>query len=45
MLEYYRVSAKQIKPLAPEPQLPDFCHPSEDKKNGELSKGNKSSSL
>ena len=36
---------KKKKPLAPEPQLSDFCHPSEDQKNGELSKGNKSSSL
>ena len=36
MFEYYRVFAKQIKPLPPEPQLSDFCHPSEDQKNGEL---------
>ena len=36
MLEYYRVFAKQIKPLPPEPQLSDFCHPSEAQKNGEL---------
>ena len=36
MLEYYRVFAKQIKPLPPEPQLSDFYHPSEDQKNGEL---------
>ena len=27
MLEHYRVSAKQINPLPPEPQLSDFCHP------------------
>ena len=36
MLEYYRVFAKKIKPLPPEPQLSDFYHPSEAKKNGEL---------
>ena len=36
MLEYYRVSAKQIKPLPPEPELSDFYHPSEAQKNGEL---------
>ena len=36
MLEYYRVFAKQIKPLPPEPQLSDFYHPSEAPKNGEL---------
>ena len=36
MLEYYRVFAKQIKPLPPEPQLSDFHHPSEAQKNGEL---------
>ena len=36
MLEYYRVFAKQIKPLPPEPQLSDFYHPSETQKNGEL---------
>ena len=36
MLEYYRVFAKQIKPMAPEPQLSDFYHPSEAQKNGEL---------
>ena len=36
MLEYYRVFAKQIKPLPPEPQLSDFYHPSEAQKNGEL---------
>ena len=35
MLEYYRVFAKQIKPLPPEPQLSDFYHPSEDQKNSE----------
>ena len=40
---YYRVSlstieyfAKQIRPLPPEPQLFDFYHPSEIKKNGKL---------
>ena len=36
MLEYYRVFAKQIKPMPPEPQLSDFYHPSEVQKNGEL---------
>ena len=36
MLEYYQVFAKQIKPLPPEPQLPDFYHPSEAQKSGEL---------
>ena len=36
MLEYYRVFAKQIKPLLPEPQLSDFYHLSETQKNGEL---------
>ena len=35
MLEYYRVFAKQIKPLPPEPELSDF-YPSENQKNGEL---------
>ena len=35
MLEYYRVFAKQIKPLPPEPELSDFYHPSENQKNGE----------
>ena len=36
MLEYYRVFAKKIKPLPPEPELSDFYHPSENQKNGEL---------
>ena len=36
MLEYYRVFAKKIKPLPPEPELSDFYHPSEVQKNGEL---------
>ena len=36
MLEYYRVFAKQIKPLQSEPELLDFYHPSEAQKNGEL---------
>ena len=36
MVEYYRVFAKQIKPLPPKPQLSDFYHPSESQKNGEL---------
>ena len=34
MLEYYRVFAKQIKPLPPKPQLSDFYHPPEGQKNG-----------
>ena len=29
MLEYYRVFAKKIKPLPPEPELSDIYHPSE----------------
>ena len=36
MLEYYRVFAKKIKSLPPEPELSDFYHPSETQKNGEL---------
>ena len=36
MLEHYRVFAKQIKPLPPEPKLSDLDHPSETRKNGEL---------
>ena len=32
MLEYYRVFAKQVKPLRPEPQFSDFYHPSEGEK-------------
>ena len=36
ILEYYRVFAKQINPLPPEPQLSDFYHLSEAQKNGEL---------
>ena len=36
MLEYYRVFAKQIKPLPPESELSDFCHLSENQINGEL---------
>ena len=36
MFEYYRVVAKQIKPLPLEPQLSDFYHPSESQKKGEL---------
>ena len=36
MLEYYRVFAKQIKLLPPEPKLSDFFHPSEVQKNSEL---------
>ena len=30
MLKYYRVLAKQIKPLPREPHLSDFYYPSED---------------
>ena len=36
MVEYYHVFAKQIKPLPPVPELSDFYHTSENKKNGEL---------
>ena len=36
ILEYYRVFAKQIKPLPPEPQLSNSYHPSEAQKSGEL---------
>ena len=36
MLEYYRVFVKKIRPSLPEPELFDFYHPSENKKNGEL---------
>ena len=36
MLEYYRVFAKKVKPVPPEPELSDFYHPSETHKNGEL---------
>ena len=36
MAEYYRVFAKQTKPLQPELQLSDFYHLSESQKNGEL---------
>ena len=36
ILEYYRIFAKKIKPLPPEPQLSAFYHPSEAQKNGEL---------
>ena len=36
MLEYYRVFAKQIKPLPPEPELSDFYQPSGTQKDGEL---------
>ena len=36
VVEYYRVFAKQIKPLPPEPELSDFYQPSESQKNGEL---------
>ena len=36
MLEYYRVFAKEIKSLPPEPEFSDFYHPSETQKNDEL---------
>ena len=36
MVEYYRVFAKQIKSLPPEPQLSHFYHPLETEKNGKL---------
>ena len=36
MFEYYRVFAKKIKPLPPEPELSDFYHPSKNQKNGEI---------
>ena len=36
MVEYYRIFAKQVKSLPPEPQLSDFYHPSEAQKSGEL---------
>ena len=36
VVEYYRIFAKKIKPLPPEPQLSNFYHPLETKKNGEL---------
>ena len=36
ILEYYQTFAKKIKLLPPEPQLSDFCHPSEAQKNSEL---------
>ena len=36
MFEYYQEIVKKIKLLPPEPQLSDFYHPSEAKRNGEL---------
>ena len=36
MLEYYRVFAKQRKPLPPDPELSDLYHLSEAQKNGKL---------
>ena len=36
MLGYYRVFAKRLKPLPPEPELLDFYHLSETQENGEL---------
>ena len=36
ILKYYRVFAKKIKPLPPEPEFSDFCHSLEDQKNCEL---------
>ena len=35
-IEYYRVFAKQVNPLPPEPHLSDFYHPSETQKHIEL---------
>ena len=32
MLEYYRIFAKKLKSLLPEPELSDFYHPSETQK-------------
>ena len=36
MLEYYRLFAKKLKPLPPQPQLSDFYQASEVQKNGEI---------
>ena len=36
IVEFYRVFAKQIKPLPPESELSYFYHPSVNQKNGEL---------
>ena len=36
MLDYYQAFAKQIKPLPPEPKLPDLYNPSGAQKIGEL---------
>ena len=36
MIEYYRVFAKQVSPLPPEPELSDFYYHLEAQKNGEL---------
>ena len=36
MIEYYRVFAKQVSPLPPEPELSDFYYRLEAQKNGEL---------
>ena len=36
MLNYYQVFAREIKPLPPEPQLPDVYIPPEGQQNGEL---------
>ena len=36
MLEYYCVFAKKINSLLLEPELSDFSHSSENRKNGEL---------
>ena len=36
MLECYQVFAKQIKSLPPQPQLSNFCHPSQAQKNSKL---------
>ena len=36
MLEHYRIFARKLKPLPPDPELSDFYHPSGTQKNGEL---------
>ena len=36
MVEYYRVFPKRIKHLHPDPQLSDFCSPSESQQNGKM---------
>ena len=36
MSEFYEIIAKRIKLSFPQPQLSDFSHPSEGKKDGKL---------